>query len=317
MKNFVLAGSMAVVASGATATIPRSKGVSEFRKAAQVELKAHKAAIKQETTAEGKAALKKEKAVEAVAVAKEEGLFAQSSGGDMNMFEIRRGLTDCGASVSMVDGFVANRCVDTIYRDMYDDVGYAESEMYIKPNNGGFPIMFFFGGHGCNFDNIYWSFRMPKTEFGFPLSYSPGVCQTVTGASGPSFSQGAFWTDYKTVPAMPYGMQVLSNREAGCRKGKHYEYSSIANGLCMDDHHDDGTVSSWMIDVSDCANRNIIEREFSDAECNVLVDTTNYKVSDCLFDYESFNDDIHDADYWGATAYLEYTSFECSNGIVA
>lgn len=312
MKNFILASSMAVLASGAT--MHKSKGVSEFLKLAQAERKAHKEALNKETTAEGKTALKTAKAVEAKALVKEEGIvFAENHMDSENKFEIRKGMSDCENAPAMVDGFEMYRCVDMIWRDENETVGYAESEMFVKPNNGGFPIMFMFDGHGCNYENIGWVWRMPKTDFGFPPMYKPGNCVTMTDDAGvPMFSQGAFWTSQKTVPNRPYGMQVLSNREPGCRKGKHLEYNSIAHGLCMDDEHYDGSVSSWMIDVSDCGNDNIIEKEFSDADCTVLVNTTTHKVADCMFDYETFLEDMDNVDAYGATGWLEYTSLECS-----
>lgn len=314
MKTFILASSMAVLASGAT--IPKSKGVSELRKVAQTELKAHKNALNKQTTAEGKAALKEEKALQAKALVKEEGIvFTESRMDTKNKFEIRKGMSDCDNTVGMVDGFEMYRCVDMIWRNDSESMGYAESEMFVKPNNGGFPLYFWFNEHGCNFDNLGFVWRLPKTHMGFPPMYETGNCLTMTDDDGnPMFSQGAFWTDDRTVPNMPYGMQVVSNREPGCRKGKHLEYSSIAHDLCMGDEDDDGTVTSWKIDVSDCGNGNIIEKEYSDADCTTMVNSTTLKTGDCKFDYMEFFEDMQDMDEWGATAYLEYTSLQCAYG---
>lgn len=315
MKGIILASSMAVLASGAT--MPKSNVVSDFRKAAAAELKTHRAAIKKQTTAEGKAALKKEKALEAKAIVKEEGIVMTESH-YMNMFEIRKGHTDCSTSLGMVDGFIMNRCTDLIYREEGDEVGYTESQMFVKPNNGGFPFMLYFEGHGCLDDNMWFQYRMPKTEFGFAPEYRTGDCMTVTDPSGsPMFSQGAFWTGMKTMLPGPYGMQVMSNREAGCHKGKHSSYNMIAEGLCMDEDKN-GTVSSWMVDVSDCANGNIMEKEFSDANCNVMTNSTTHKVSSCLFDYNEFNNDIEYLDEGDdyASAFIEYTSLECGMPLV-
>lgn len=63
---------------------------------------------------------------------------------------------------------------------------------------------------------------------------------------------------------------------------------------------------------------NIMEKEFSDANCNVMTNSTTHKVSSCLFDYNEFNNDIEYLDEGDdyASAFIEYTSLECGMPLV-
>jgi hypothetical protein len=166
MKSAVLVSSMAILASAGTA-FPKTKDMSEIRKSLKTERAKFKVAAKVNGAKAG--------AMAAESLLKEEGisvLDVKSMDHDEIFFEMRKGLSDCDTTVKMVDGFEVNRCINGIW----DDAGFGrpESEVFIKPKNGGFPIALWFDGHGCNEDRLYGWMRVPKTWLGYAPDYETG-----------------------------------------------------------------------------------------------------------------------------------------------
>jgi len=171
MKNFILASSLAALAASektipAVKSLPITQKAKTFRELVTAERKSNRAAAKADTKVAKMAVETAQK------VAKDEGVVFTESHMPY-FFEIVQGVADCSTTVARVEGWEAGRCMDYVIDD--NGMGITESEMVVKPNNYGFPIVLFFEGHGCREENLVDHYRLRKTEFGFPREYTTAV----------------------------------------------------------------------------------------------------------------------------------------------
>jgi hypothetical protein len=163
--KFVVASSLAVLASGASLPVPSFRNIATK---ARAQVRAERDSIR---SAKGKDA----SSVSIEALLEKEGisLSAVNKDSSMKYFEVTMGQSDCDSTVGEVMGIAMDRCADGIFNPDGEDRGEPESEIIYAPKNGGFPIMVFFEGHGCEKDNAYHTFRLNKQDFGFYPTYKP------------------------------------------------------------------------------------------------------------------------------------------------
>mmetsp|Transcript_19594 Transcript_19594/g.32980 ORF Transcript_19594/g.32980 Transcript_19594/m.32980 type:complete len:315 (-) Transcript_19594:245-1189(-) len=311
MKNFILASSLAALAASektipAVKSLPITQKAKTFRELVTAERKSNRAAAKADTKVAKMAVETAQK------VAKDEGVVFTESHMPY-FFEIVQGVADCSTTVARVEGWEAGRCMDYVIDD--NGMGITESEMVVKPNNYGFPIVLFFEGHGCREENLVDHYRLRKTEFGFPREYTTGGCMPVYGdstATVPMFHQGAMWQYMRYEPFLPSVMQGIDGKDKGCRRNKYAGYDIITAWMCNPDHKDDGTVEYRLFDITNCDSDYVEEKFFSAPDCAAtsFLRSEVHQKEECVFDYNEFKMYLQDE----GDAAFEYRSRGCSWG---
>lgn len=318
MKNFILASSLAALAAGKATTttsvsVKSMPGAKSNTKTIRNMVDTERRNIRKASKADAKVA--KSAVMEAKTVAKEEGAVFSESHSYADFFELSQGESDCSSTVGRVVGFEAYRCMDYVIADG-DGMAMTESEMMIKPNNYGFPIFYFFDGHGCREENIIGHWRMPKTEFGFPPEYTGGCMPMFDGPSPTTatagFYQEAMWTYMRHEPMYPAVMQGIDGKDKGCRRGKYNMYEVIAAGLCRNAGDDDSSAAEYSyFDVSNCYLGEVEEKFFSDPYCSTtMTRSETIGKEECVFDVDEFKMYLMEE----GDAALEYRSRLCTYG---
>jgi hypothetical protein len=312
MQKVIIATALLATASGKGMTHTKQvhKSMAAERKAAR---KSTMSALKSATPSE-----KKAHSMSVAASLEKEGVVRTKSHMRNRFFEIAStDAADCMSGFGAVDGIEAGRCTNGIEYMDESGMAYTFSEMAYIPNNGGFPIFASFWGHGCDWDNLLYRFRMPKTEFGFPGSYTVGGCLPVypDGAgtsSAPMYHRGAGWHEYRHMPDYNAVMEGVEGDSRDCEDDIYSFYSFINADVCMAEDEDDGTSYFRKFNVMDCHDmegntRSVTEMRFSDAACTTTIDSEMHYPEHCVFDVEYFTEEMEYEGY----AYLEYETRDC------
>lgn len=282
----------------------------EFRKtsmpdAVRAELKEAKAKFKEATKING--------AIVTESLQKEEGISVadiKSMDHKEVFFEIRKGLSDCSA-IGEAIGFEVNRCSNGVRFEYGDGVGFPQSEMLIKPNNGGFPIMVWFNGHGCDVDRIEGFHRLPKVEYGFSPTYSAGSgeCEPASSLYDPTstaYYQTAGWYSERFEPMSGSTFTGVDGSGRGCERGKFASYIVRTADVCWP--------SEWgyggsKIDVAKCDSGSVEYSWYYDSACtNFDYAYPRRSGTRCVFDTWDFISPMDDV------GEMEYFSHRCHAG---
>jgi len=220
--------------------------------------------------------------------------------------------SDCHTDMGQVQGMEMGRCTNTLSKNNPgDSVAHAMSEMWYKPNNGGFPIMATFFDHGCDWEKLLHVSRLFKTDFGFPPEYRPGNCIPVYGESSePMFHMEAHWTDMRHYPDYNAILGGYDGKFNGCMNDRHATYGIVNADVCMRDD-DSGMYSK--VDVTNCndtGERSVEFLYFYDPDCLSPASYMNTveHAEVCVFDVNDFNEGMNYDNY---AAYLEYSTRDC------
>jgi hypothetical protein len=311
MKNVILASSLAVLAAGkATPDIKSMPGATSNSKKVRSMIDAERRKIRESAKADANVA--KSSVMAAKSVAKEEGAVFTDAHSYSDFFEITQGYGDCSTTVGRVEGYEAYRCMDWVV-DNGDGTASTESEIMIKPTNYGFPIWYFFDGHGCREENLVGHWRMRKTEFGFDRDYAGG-CMPMYDGSGsgvPMFHQEAMWHYMRYEPYYPSVMQGIDGKHKGCSRNKYAQYDIVAAYMCLPAYNEDSTTLEYSVfDITSCTSGFVNEVFYSDPACTVMTNSETYERQECVFDYNEF--DMYFKDEGDAA--FEYRTRDCTWG---